>query len=189
MQLVNFLADFLKIENSPRLAKLTFAFLVNGIILSGFLIFMIVIINKFITFSIINTLFLFKFFSNKYLRFNSVYDVDNENSKYALIFSTIMFIYSYFKSVLTDSNQTKIEQHLFLSEETPRYLVNIDIKKYYMCEYCQSKKFHTASHCKSCNYCVLRRDHHCIWIGNCVGLQNHQYFLNFCFWVIVKIIF
>jgi len=96
-----------------------------------------------------------------------------------------MIMYCFFKASCTDSEQTKIDKHFYLSEETPKDLVNINIKDYNKCEYCQTMKFLTASHCKHCNYCVLRRDHHCIWIGNCVGLQNNQYFVNFCFWVIV----
>ncbi len=121
----------------------------------------------------------------KYLRFNSKYDFDNEYQIYISSFILIMILYTYFKSSLTESIQSKIDDHLYLSDYTPKHLVNINIKDYVNCEFCKLKKFHTASHCKYCNICILRRDHHCIWIGNCVGLQNNQYFLNFCFWVLV----
>ncbi|KAG8146700.1 hypothetical protein E2320_013822 [Naja naja] len=32
-------------------------------------------------------------------------------------------------------------------------------------------------HCFTCNVCVLRRDHHCLLLGQCLGYQNYRYFL------------
>ncbi|PSN37480.1 Palmitoyltransferase ZDHHC6 [Blattella germanica] len=39
-------------------------------------------------------------------------------------------------------------------------------------------------HCGSCGRCVLKMDHHCPWINNCVGHYNHAHFTAFLFWAV-----
>ena len=44
-------------------------------------------------------------------------------------------------------------------------------------------------HCKLCGKCILKRDHHCFFARNCVGLKNLRYFIVFLFYTCVGCVF
>lgn len=45
------------------------------------------------------------------------------------------------------------------------------------CKWCCKYKPDRTHHCRVCRTCVLKMDHHCPWIYNCVGYNNHKYFM------------
>jgi hypothetical protein len=44
------------------------------------------------------------------------------------------------------------------------------------CKWCGKYKPDRCHHCRVCRTCILKMDHHCPWIYNCVGFKNHKFF-------------
>lgn len=106
---------------------------------------------------------------------------------YTFTILVALILYTYYKAAITEPTSTSIEKYLSVSNPIGNPIANIDLARYSDCAFCRRKKFERSSHCKKCDKCVLRRDHHCIWIGNCVGYQNNQYFVNFLIWTTVNL--
>lgn len=47
------------------------------------------------------------------------------------------------------------------------------------CTVCEIWQPVRTKHCDKCRKCIPRFDHHCFWIGTCVGARNHRFFLGF----------
>ena len=52
-------------------------------------------------------------------------------------------------------------------------------RKYKICNTCNVIRPLRSSHCGNCNNCVIKFDHHCPWLGTCVGKRNYHYFFLF----------
>ncbi|KAI5083253.1 hypothetical protein GOP47_0002996 [Adiantum capillus-veneris] len=101
-----------------------------------------------------------------------------------------------------------VSQYLYTAGSDPGYVVDVlrddnsitkDMKSARdnstgnrKCTTCRVFQPPRSKHCHECNKCVLQFDHHCAWLGTCVGYGNHCRFWWFlceetilCLWTSV----
>ncbi|KAG2723370.1 hypothetical protein I3760_02G167800 [Carya illinoinensis] len=114
----------------------------------------------------------------------------------------VMLLWSYFSVVLTDPGSIPPNWKPVIDEERgeadplngselsnlPADPVNQRIR---FCRKCNQSKPSRCHHCSVCGRCVLKMDHHCVWVVNCVGALNYKYFLLFlvCLFVLNLAVF
>lgn len=53
------------------------------------------------------------------------------------------------------------------------------------CKWCGKYKPDRCHHCRVCKSCILKMDHHCPWIYNCVGFANYKFFFLLLFYSVL----
>ncbi|RHZ89336.1 hypothetical protein Glove_16g188 [Diversispora epigaea] len=107
-----------------------------------------------------------------------------------IIFVTTFFValYSFYTAVLADPG---FVPKLHSREEQKQLVIDLANKGMldtrHLCITCLIKKPLRSKHCKICDRCVARFDHHCPWIFNCIGVRNHRAFMVFLVMMIVSI--
>ena len=68
-------------------------------------------------------------------------------------------------------------------ERSPLMALEMPIRTFPLrCKFCEACNVYRAprvTHCSSCDCCMERFDHHCPWLGTCVGRRNYATFLVF----------
>ncbi|EPS68199.1 hypothetical protein M569_06570, partial [Genlisea aurea] len=104
-----------------------------------------------------------------------------------------MLLWSYFSVVFTDPGsvppnwgpEVDVESgdtEALAAVELPENVEN----RPRFCRKCNQLKPPRCHHCSVCGRCVLKMDHHCVWVVNCVGARNYKYFLLFLFYTFLE---
>ncbi|KAH8269469.1 hypothetical protein KR018_003862 [Drosophila ironensis] len=139
--------------------------------------------------------------------------IRNSENRIGMIFmllfyhiSLVLFMWSYWRTIMTTvgriPDQWRIPDEevtrLFRadSQETQKRILNnfarnLPVTNRTMngsvrfCEKCKIIKPDRAHHCSVCSCCVLKMDHHCPWVNNCVNFYNYKYFVLFLGYALV----
>ncbi|XP_059142261.1 palmitoyltransferase ZDHHC17-like [Physella acuta] len=104
------------------------------------------------------------------------------------IIVSILLTYNFYKAWRTDpgylksNREDKIKTILDLAETQTLRLDQF-------CSTCLIRKPLRSKHCTVCNRCVAKFDHHCPWVDNCVGANNHRYFIGYLFFLMTMLLF
>ena len=88
-----------------------------------------------------------------------------------ILFSVQRFLKHAFKR--KQDNIAEVDRQKYLD------VVNGRLTKIKYCSSCHIYRPPRTVHCGACGCCIERLDHHCPWIGTCVGKRNYKYFIMF----------
>lgn len=109
-------------------------------------------------------------------------------------FFLVMLLWSYFSVVFTDPGSVPPNWRPTIDEErgdadpltASEFGSDPSHTGFRYCNKCNQPKPPRCHHCSICARCVLKMDHHCVWVVNCVGALNYKYFLLFLFYTFLE---
>jgi len=107
--------------------------------------------------------------------------VIDELPVYLLIIASVFLIFCLVSFLLAAATDPGIIPRSQPGEtaEYPIQPLDIDGKPVKFCQTCRIYRPRRAKHCKFCDNCVEKFDHHCPWVGTCIGKRNYRYFIVF----------
>ncbi|KAK8825442.1 hypothetical protein WA538_003138, partial [Blastocystis sp. DL] len=115
---------------------------------------------------------------------------------YVFIRDYLQFTNQYQRFILLILGTETVMNLLLVSLTDPGFILDesdyedeIDKECPITCPICNLHIPYGTEHCQDCNLCVVDRDHHCAWLGKCVGRHNMKYFSSFCFFLVISSVY
>lgn len=89
----------------------------------------------------------------------------------------IIMVFSFFMAACIDPGI--IPRVLDPKDKNPEIAIYEKGVMYRWCRTCYIYRPPRAKHCPVCDNCVDRFDHHCPWVGTCIGRRNYRFFFSF----------
>ncbi|XP_074697695.1 palmitoyltransferase ZDHHC13 [Strix aluco] len=105
-------------------------------------------------------------------------DVANRILEITVVFCMMGLVYYFYETWRSDPGYVKTSE-----KERKENIVALaeagclDFRTF--CTSCLVRKPLRSMHCLACESCVARCDQHSLWIGQCIGVGNHRYYLLF----------
>ena len=83
---------------------------------------------------------------------------------------------------LSEYDEMEYEPITSVTDENMKKIVSdykVELKR---CDKCYIVRTPRVHHCSVCKGCIMKMDHHCPWINNCVGQFNQKFFIQFCYY-------
>ena len=111
-----------------------------------------------------------------------IYKKNIVSISFPIIFTSFFYIIEIFAGLLGGCTDPGIlprqGDDFYYNPNKPllKTVINGHIITLTFCYSCSLFRPPRTSHCSLCDNCVERFDHHCLWLGTCIGKRNYKYF-------------
>ena len=129
-------------------------------------------------------IFAFLLFTIPFILMITLLLIENNNTSivYPILIISVLYIIQIVSTILGGFSDPGIlprqvkDYYYYANKPSLIYVINGHIFKLNYCSSCSLFRPPRTSHCSLCDNCVERFDHHCIWLGTCIGKRNYRYF-------------